>query len=894
MEAPMYPSGMSPRNAALALVLVAGCSGVPTAKRGGAGGGGAVAGGGTSGSAGTGAGGGPPSVDGGTDGRPDAAGDATDAATASGPAWQWTVSCPDGHDPSSPIDYGRCAIDQALAEVGATRAVAVVTVDGAAPGTVMASLASSVDARAESYAIAAVDGVTWVVGRDEVGAMYGALELAERVRLQGPAAIPPVSTLRGAPTVQIRAANLFWTLPDVGETQWWYFDESFWREYLDLLAHARLNVLDMHGTYNLQSTVFPNALLQLATSTSFPAVGAATSERERNLAMFKRVIALAHARGVRVGLMTYSATDGLNGYATGALTDDQLKTYTREATADLVNRAPGLDLLGFRTGESGKAATWYTDSFVAGVKSTGSPVTLYSRTWLSSKSEISTLAAAIGPGMVLEAKFNGEHLGPPYAIAGGAMHLWCSYSYQTYLNPPAPWQFVFQVRAGGTHRVFRHASYERTRRVITSLAFSPAVKGFTLEPPHAYTPQRDFYHASDADRLSPWTFVRDDLMYLLWGRLGYDPTTPEATFRAILAHEARSDALWPALQAASDIVPWIKTGHTCGPDARNFAPELEVGGSVVDWAQPFSSGNSLCNNVASCSNPTPFDTFAVASPAEVAADLVAGRPTSRLGPIDIAALVLADADAVQEAVQAAEASNARLLDGVVARDVARESAAVADLGRYFAHKLRAATAVAVFTLTGRKDWLAAARAETAAARDGWNSLVDDTQYIRPFSERLRMQPLGYDPFHWSAEMAEVDADGSALDALEASVKASAPSFQGALPDPRVWLGAERAPGPGLVELSMDPMLASVTTWTVRSRLGPSVPADADVRVLWKPFDSEQDWQSVEATREPDGSFSAEVASQGTGALFAVEVMTSEGAWRYPDPTVDTPYVPLAP
>jgi hypothetical protein len=93
---------------------------------------------------------------------------------------------------------------------------------------------------------------------------------------------------------------------------------------------------------------------------------------------------------------------------------------------------------------------------------------------------------------------------------------------------------------------------------------------------------------------------------------------------------------------------------------------------------------------------------------------------------------------------------------------------------------------------------------------------------------------------------------------------------------------------------MDPMLASATTWTVRSRLGPSVPADADVRVLWKPFDSEQDWQSVEATREPDGSFSAEVASQGTGALFAVEVMTSEGAWRYPDPTVDTPYVPLAP
>src|SRR4051812_19387349 len=29
-------------------------------------------------------------------------------------AWQWTVSCPGGREPTSPIDYGRCAIDQAL------------------------------------------------------------------------------------------------------------------------------------------------------------------------------------------------------------------------------------------------------------------------------------------------------------------------------------------------------------------------------------------------------------------------------------------------------------------------------------------------------------------------------------------------------------------------------------------------------------------------------------------------------------------------------------------------------------------------------------------------------------------------------------------------------------
>ena len=218
--------------------------------------------------------------------------------------------------------------------------------------------------------------------------------------------------------------------------------------------------------------------------------------------MLNRVIALARARGVHVGLMTYAAAtltadDIRAGVAQDPLVSDtgddtNLKTYDREAAADVALRAPGLSLLGFRIGETGKAATWYIDSFVAGVQQSGSKVPLYTRTWVSNRSDIDTLAAAIGPNMVLEAKYNGEHWAAPYAIAGGAFIYWAaSYSYQTYLNPPIPWTFVFQIRAAGTHRIFREASYERTRRSVLSLAFSPAVRGFSLEPPHAYSQQRE-------------------------------------------------------------------------------------------------------------------------------------------------------------------------------------------------------------------------------------------------------------------------------------------------------------------------------------------------------------------------------------------------------------------
>jgi hypothetical protein len=384
-------------------------------------------------------------------------------------------------------------------------------------------------------------------------------------------------------------------------------------------------------------------------------------------------------------------------------------------------------------------------------------------------------------------------------------------------------------------------------------------------------------------------------MYLLWGRLAYDPATPEATFRDIAAREAGTDSLWAALQAAGDVVPWVQTGHTCGPDSRSFAPELELGGDVAEWARPFTQ--TAANKWADCQNPTPFDTFAVASAAEAAADLVAGSATSRLSPIDVAAEVLADVARTTDALAAVDRAAVR--DNTVARDIARECLAVADLGRYFAHKLRAATALAVYQRTGRADWLSAARDELAAAHAGWRDLAGDTAYILPFHDRLRMSRtdvpgLGYDPFHWADVVPALAADDAALDAAEASVSAAPPAFSGSLPGARIWLASPRTAGPGFGDISVMPAAATATAWTVRAHFGTALPVNATVRVLWKPFDSERDWAVVDASPAGDGSYTAAVAGEGTGALFAVDVRDAEGAWRYPDPRLATPYVSLPP
>jgi hypothetical protein len=789
-----------------------------------------------------------------------------------------------------PMAHGSCVLVQAQTMTPVAPDLQITTADTSLGRATLAQVAAILDPRPESFLIASLGSTTIVVGRDEVGAMYGAQELAEKMEADGAAALPLAAPITRTPALPIRAANPFLVLPEPGEAGWWFLDHTFWAEYIDLLARARINYLDIHGMYNLGNTIFPNALLYFANSATYPAVGAPAADRERNLAMLNEIIQMAKARGIRVGLMSYRADTALNGDDAQALTDDAAaKTYVREAVEDLARRAPGLWRLGFRIGESARPASWYQDTFIAGVQAAGTGVGVATRTWGASKSDILGIVGAAGRDTIVEAKLNGEHLGAPYPVAGGLFAIAGAYSYQDFLNPPTPYRFVFQIRAGGTHRIFRYASYSRTQRTVRALALSPAVEGFTLEPPHAYYPARDYYHADAADKFSTWTFRRDELAYLLFGRLGYDPETPERVFRRALAARIGTDALWDNVQAASEIVPWMQTAHTCGIDSRDAAPELELAGDVGYWASP----QHTAVPTSQCGQHEAMDSFAIALPADLADDLVSHRATTRVSPLTVAALVTEDAARATAALGPPEGERAE------ARDVMRECRALADLGLYYAHKLRAASALAVYERTGRADYLAAARAETGASHDARRALVANTRYISAFDDHLRMWGLGLPSFHWSRQLPRLEEDQAALDALGKAIgSADASGAAGTLPPATDWLGAARAPGPGLADLAISPADPTAPTWTVSATLARPAPAGAQVRILWKPFSSDTDWTPVTATPVPSDSgtdrYVAQIAGGGRGAMFAVEVAASAAGWRYPDATFETPYRVLAP
>jgi len=782
----------------------------------------------------------------------------------------------------APGTYAAEKLAEAQEVAGSTAAVRLMLADDPDAPALLDAANVAVDARPESFAILPSGTGAVVVGRDESGILYGALELVERLQAEGAAALPPAAAVAGAPATPIRGANLFLAMREKHEGSWWFLDESFWERYLDLLARARMNFLDLQGMYDVERAVFPNALLYFGRSASHPEVGAPEAERAANLGMLQRVVAMARERGIRVGLLVNRGDDSLLAKKNDATLDPEaLAVYTREAAASVAREVPDLWRMGFRIGESKQSASFFARTFVAGVREVSPTMGIYTRTWLASKEDIVSLAHGAGD-LLIESKLNGEQIGAPYPIAGGLFTegaRFVNYSYQDFLTWPEPYTFVFQIWGGGTHRIFRHASFARAKRLLAGVGMGGS-RGFSLLATHAFMPQRDFYHAKAEDRFSRWSFRRDELEYLLYGRLAYDPATPEQVFRDALRRRTGTDALWDAVQAAGEIVPWIQAGHTCGADQRQFAPDLEWGGTVGMWASP--AGSTEAQGICGTGYHGPYDTFAVASPHATARALLAGEPLPTLSSLEVARIAL---DAAARAREAAEvAVDPELAE---ARDVVRECVALADLGAYFGHKLRAATALAVYDGSGRLDYLGEAMRDTDRADRAWEALGRDTSYIAPFHEPMRMIRLGMPVYHWT--MQGTLADPASIYAVVVAPRAIA-GDPSTLPPAHEWLRASRPEGPGLASIEAAPPERRGAAWRVTVTLAHDVGDGAEVRLRYKDFSALADWQTA-AAQGGGARFEAEAPGLGEAAFFAIEVRDGAShAWTYPDVRAGAPYV----
>ena len=288
-----------------------------------------------------------------------------------------------------------------------------------------------------------------------IGAMYGLQELAEQI-LNGKKhgtwsrIAQGITPTTQQPLVEIRADNMFIHVYPLELN-----NLEMWRAYIDMLARNRFNLLDLHGAYDLRSTSFPNLYPMLVHVPDYPNIGN-EQEQATNLASFKAIIAYAKSRGIKVSFMNYSANDGKGGAEKNApsitgVPPEKLADYTSKAVTLLIHELPELYMLGFRVGESGQDAAFYKNAYIKGVTDAGrADLRLYTRSWQTTKDQLEPIAQVARAGFDIEIKYNGEQLGLPYQAMQGSN--FGSYSYQGYLNVPADYQIIWQVRANGTHR----------------------------------------------------------------------------------------------------------------------------------------------------------------------------------------------------------------------------------------------------------------------------------------------------------------------------------------------------------------------------------------------------------------------------------------------------------
>jgi dienelactone hydrolase len=764
-----------------------------------------------------------------------------------------------------PVAFGRKALADALAARGLKLPVEIRVSGTGLP---------------ESYAIAFKNGAALIQSPDRNGALYGALELAERIQRRGEAALAG-EPITGRPFLRDRGWNLFLTLPWdyaasntdydpralVDPGRWWFANDGFWRALFDQMARARLNWLDLHGTWDISVTDAPNLYAYFIQSDRFPKVGVSPDIKAANLRRLNTIIRMAHARGVRVSLMAYEARFHTP-HTPEPYPENEadLYAYTREVVEKIIRQAPGLDAIGFRIGESGHGEAFF-NCYIEAIKASGRAIPLVTRSWLARKSLVVPLARA-SHDFTVEIKYNGEQWGAPYPLMGGRMAGWYSYSFEDYLSdsgtpdaarlwpgnpvpggaswPDEPYKIVWQVRANGTHRILPVYNPAFVRRAVRSMPLGTA-SGFVVEPLETYYPKSPRYYLADPnDAYCDWICERDWMFLNLWGRLGYDPETPDERLDALVADKLGPAAgpLVEAWKAASRIVSTAFSAFSLGPDHRNHAIELEWGGDTAGY---LAAG--------------PFDSHVFSSIREAVAGHSAGGLDGRIPPQVTAARLADDAAAAAKAAAIPLASappgeRKRLRELITACEQA------ARLGHYYSERFLSAWRFAQ-SEAGVAGAAGQAAAHMREAEKAWSELASCAFY-KPFTERLRMRTNAY---HWSLELPKVKAETERLAKIAAPV-----------PEPVAPLPAEPSPPALSVELGAETVIVSV-------------PAAGLTRAwaLVKPLPSSAFFHKVPMVRRGD-RFEHEFKRDPWGHSVAAEVESGGRVRRIPGWEADAPYL----
>jgi hypothetical protein len=575
---------------------------------------------------------------------------------------------------------------------------------------------------------------TWIIGADPAGTMYGGLELAEIIRTTGLEAVKnvdqnPYMAMRGIKfNIPLDARTPSYTdvcdaaQKNIGEM--WSF--AFWKDYIDTLARYRFNYISCWSLHPFPSLVrvpeYPDvALADVHRSTvhwqehyDLEGTGFDAPEILNNveilrkmtiddkITFWRRVMAYGKSRNIDFYFITWNifvnGTEEKYGI-TDEVDNPITRDYFRKSVKQMFLTYPDLKGIGLTTGENMYGASfqekedWAYDTYAQGVLDAAKEqpdrrMTLIHRQHMAGALDIAEKFKPIIDHPNIEFLFSFK-----YAKA---------HVYSATMQPYHP-GFVKDIQGKGNLKTiwtlrnddiyyFRWGAPDFVREFIQNIP---------------YDVSRGYYYGSDQyiwgreflmrDPESPRQIeiVKHWYQWMLWGRLGYDPTVSNERFKQILRTKyprVDADKLFAAWQEASMIYPKTTGFHWGALDFQWYIESSQSRPGPAETASGFHDVNRFITLKPhkGTDNISIPDYLRMTLKRETITGTTPVRAAHEIHKHSDTALKLLD-----DLKQQGDKELRLTLDDI---------RTIAWLGKYYAHKIEAATALAFFRETLKPEY----------------------------------------------------------------------------------------------------------------------------------------------------------------------------------------------
>jgi hypothetical protein len=612
----------------------------------------------------------------------------------------------------------------------------------------------------EGFSLQVKSGKIAIIAKDEAGLMYGGLELAEQLVVNG---LNSIEAMQRNPYMEMRGTKFNIPLDvrtpsytDVSDAaqknipEMWNFD--FWKEYIDNLATHRYNFVSLWSLHPFPSMVkVPGyedvALADVQRSTvewkenyslmghGFDAPEILANPEiikeitiEEKIEFWKKVMAYGKSRNVKFMVVTWNifvnGTDGKYGI-TDDINNETTRDYFRKSVKQMFVTYPDLAGIGLTTGENMEKASfeekedWAFDAYARGAMDAAQEMPDRKITFIH-RQHMAGAGAIAEKFRPLTEKGNVDFMFSFKYAQAHVMSAARQSFHEKFVNDIGDMKTMWTLRNDDNY-YFRWGAPDFVREFIQNIP---------------YDVSRGFYYGSDQ-----WVWGRDFTMkegetprqieiakhwyhWMMWGRLGYDPTLTNERFIRILHQRfPQTDAskLFTAWQEASMIYP-TTTGFHWGP--LDFQWYIEGCKSRPGYAQNETGFHDVNRFI----NLPPHPNSGFQSIPDYVKMNIEGTSGELMSPPDVSQKLHTHADKALAIVDSmGEIDNKDLK--VTTHDIR----SMALLGKYYAYKIAGSTQLAMYRETKDLKYQNAAIEQLTLALEAWKNYINTAmeQNINP-------------------------------------------------------------------------------------------------------------------------------------------------------------------